>query len=137
MNYREYPPNWRTEIRPRIMKRDNFRCTVCGVQNYVVGERNKDGTLEPLIKADSYADALKFQRLLKRMTDKKPTMIVLQVAHLDQDEWNHNVKDDRLATMCQKHHLAYDRADNQRRKNYGRKYRMNLIPIFSPEQLTT
>jgi hypothetical protein len=135
INYKEYPANWRTEIRPRILERDGHRCTVCGVENYVVGERQKDGTLIPLLKGETYSEALKYQQQLKKLTDKKPTLITLQVAHLDQDEWNHKVKDERLATMCQKHHFAYDREDNNRRKKYGKKYKKDLVPIFSPEQI--
>lgn len=31
-----YPKNWKSEIRPRIMTRDNHQCIVCGVHNYAI-----------------------------------------------------------------------------------------------------
>jgi len=33
-NYKLYPPNWFSEIRPRILARANNRCEFCGVPNY-------------------------------------------------------------------------------------------------------
>ena len=36
INYSKYPPNWKTEIRPRILKRANNRCEFCGIKNYTV-----------------------------------------------------------------------------------------------------
>lgn len=32
IDYSRYPPNWTTEIVPRIRKRDGHRCTVCKVK---------------------------------------------------------------------------------------------------------
>lgn len=136
INYKEYPTDW-ADIRQRILDRDQHRCTNCGVANYVVGERQKDGTLIPLLKGRDCSEAREFRKQMMQITGKKVTLIILTVAHLDHDEWNHDVKDERLAAMCQKCHLDYDRIDNQMRKKYGRKYRQGMMPIFSPEQLTT
>ena len=36
-NYKYYPANWHTEIRPRILKRADNKCEICGVENYAVG----------------------------------------------------------------------------------------------------
>ena len=33
-DYNKYPPNWKTETRPRILKRANNCCEFCGVKNY-------------------------------------------------------------------------------------------------------
>ena len=33
-DYSKYPPNWHSEIRPRILKRANNCCEECGVENY-------------------------------------------------------------------------------------------------------
>ncbi len=30
-NYKKYPPNWMSEIRPRILARDNHTCQNCGL----------------------------------------------------------------------------------------------------------
>lgn len=32
-DYNLYPPNWKTEIRPRILKRAGNRCEFCGAEN--------------------------------------------------------------------------------------------------------
>ena len=34
IDYNTYPPNWKTEIRPRILKKYGNRCAFCGVKNY-------------------------------------------------------------------------------------------------------
>ena len=34
INYSKYPKNWKTEIVPRILKRANNKCEVCGIENY-------------------------------------------------------------------------------------------------------
>ena len=33
-DYKKYPKNWHTEIRPRILKRANNKCEWCGAENY-------------------------------------------------------------------------------------------------------
>lgn len=33
-DYSKYPPNWKTEIRPRILKRAKNKCEFCGAENY-------------------------------------------------------------------------------------------------------
>jgi nitrate reductase cytochrome c-type subunit len=38
INYNKYPPNWKTEIRPRILSRANNKCEFCGVKNYSIRE---------------------------------------------------------------------------------------------------
>jgi hypothetical protein len=39
----------------------------------------------------------------------------LLIAHLDHDETNHEVTDDRLKAMCQLCHLRYDAKEKYRR----------------------
>jgi len=36
-DYKKYPSNWKTEIRPAIMQRAKNRCEFCGVKHYSVG----------------------------------------------------------------------------------------------------
>ncbi|GAF86137.1 unnamed protein product, partial [marine sediment metagenome] len=45
----------------------------------------------------------------------KPVKVVLTIAHLDHDEENHNVTDDRLKAACQLCHLRYDAREKYRR----------------------
>ena len=33
-DYKKYPPTWKTEIRPRILKRADHKCEECAVENY-------------------------------------------------------------------------------------------------------
>ena len=40
--YKKYPSNWKTEIRPRILKRADNKCEICGVENHVFIRRNKE-----------------------------------------------------------------------------------------------
>ncbi len=90
-DYSKYPPNWKSEIRPRILKRANNCCEECGVANYSIVER-------------TYPNGF-----------KKNVKIILTIAHLDHDEENWNVKDDRLKALCQLHHLRYDAKEKYRR----------------------
>jgi hypothetical protein len=41
--------------------------------------------------------------------------VVLTIAHLDHDELNHEVKDERLKALCQHCHLNYDAKEKYRR----------------------
>jgi 5-methylcytosine-specific restriction endonuclease McrA len=36
INYSKYPPNWTTEIVPRIKERDGHCCKFCGIKNYTI-----------------------------------------------------------------------------------------------------
>ena len=47
IDYKKYPPNWKKEIRPRILKRANNKCEFCGIKNYGTGYRNEDGLFFP------------------------------------------------------------------------------------------
>ena len=41
IDYKKYPPNWKTEIRPAVLKRANNSCEFCGVENHSI---RPDGT---------------------------------------------------------------------------------------------
>ena len=40
IDYKKYPSNWKTEIRPAIMERAKNCCEFCGVKHYSVGNWN-------------------------------------------------------------------------------------------------
>lgn len=105
IDYRRYPPDWKDRVQ-RIRIRDNYRCTICGLGEWV--ERKVPWLLSMILP-------------LRK--------VVLTTAHLDHDEENWEVSDDRLATMCPRCHLHYDKHDNQNRKKYGKKYR-KTIPLL-------
>ena len=117
IDYTKYPPKWKTEIVPRILNRANNKCEVCGLENkttvwsakaYV---RHKGRYSFRTIWFSNKADA---ERCYFACAIK-PVHIILTVAHLDHDELNHKVQDDRLKAMCQYCHLNYDAKEKIRR----------------------
>ena len=140
IDYKRYPPNWKTEIVPRIKEREKHKCKKCGVKNYDVGYRHGEKHTFASIqehcpeivekylgkrKIETYKEARILQSLL---TDKKRIVIVLTIAHLDHDEENLNVKDERLAALCQWCHLNYDVEEKKRRRTV-KKYTKTLFPM--------
>lgn len=99
IDYNKYPPNWLSEIRPRILKREKNKCKFCQVQNYAVGYRDSFGRFYSLGVSGN----------------QEQIRIILTVAHLDHDEENWKVEDGRLAALCQKCHLKYDATEKQKR----------------------
>ena len=121
IDYSKYPPNWKKEIVPRIIERAGNCCEECGVENkkelWSIGLWVKEGTRYKLRKiwVESGCDMYR----LRKLSGQKPKLItvVLTIAHLDHDEENHDVKDDRLKAMCQWCHLNYDAKEKIRRIN--------------------
>ena len=109
INYSKYPDNWKTEIRPRILKRANDKCECCGYYNGMEVISFKFQGKTSWIPYDDFKD---------KMNDIvfKIVKVILTIAHLDHDETNHQVKDDRLMAMCQLCHLRYDSEEKKRRK---------------------
>ncbi len=87
VDYKKYPPDWE-EIRERILARENDCCKFCEIENSSLN----------ISKAGSVYK------------------IVLTIAHLDHDETNWDVKDERLAALCQPCHLRYDAPEKARRR---------------------
>lgn len=100
-NRKEYPENWEDEIRPDILKRDKFRCTVCQVEHRKTYVFQKDGTKFKIPKEEI--------KEWKEYGDKAYT-VYLQIAHLDQNRSNNNYEN--LRAMCPKCHLNHDRDHN-------------------------
>ena len=117
IDYKRYPPNWKTEIVPRILKRANNKCELCGLKNYstvyaVKYYMRHDGKYSYRIiwyrdKQDAIRECLGGKINARR--------VVLTVAHLDHDEINHEVSDDRLKALCQVCHIRYDAKEKYKR----------------------
>lgn len=108
IDYSKYPKDWK-EIRERILKRADNKCECCGLENHiVVSSTKKEG------KTIWYEQTL---TQWMRSDCPKRVKVVLTIAHLDHDETNHNVTDDRLKAMCQLCHLRYDSEEKKRRKS--------------------
>jgi hypothetical protein len=109
IDYKKYPANWKSEIRPRILKRAKNCCEECGLVNgalvHSFKENNKTVWRYLQTPAEWY-----------EKNNPKAVMVVLTIAHLDHDETNLEVKDERLKAMCQLCHLNYDKEEKKRRK---------------------
>ncbi len=89
-DYKKYPPNWKSEIVPRILERAG---EVRDEQGYVVAEACCEWCGAENHKPHPVTGS----------------RVILTVAHLDHDPENWDVKDDRLKALCQRCHLRYDK----------------------------
>ena len=96
IDYKKYPINWRM-IRHRILKRAGDRCECTGE----CGLHSTTGRCVEINKTKAnFANG----------------KVVLTIAHLDHDESNINIKDERLKAMCQRCHLRYDVPEKKKRR---------------------
>jgi len=120
IDYKRYPPNWK-ETRLRILDRANNKCEFCGLKNYATVFsflyyiRHKGTYKYRSIWFRSKQDAIR-ERLNGKVL---PVRVVLTIMHLDHDESNWNVKDNRLKAACQICHLRYDAPEKSRRSIEG------------------
>lgn len=118
IDYTEYPANWKTEIRPRILARAGERrdadgaitteatCEWCGVENHVNVAMWRDGRA---IDREVLGHDVRWHPADPKYDGARLVTVVLTIAHLDHDKTNHDIKDERLAALCQRCHLNYDR----------------------------
>lgn len=128
IDYRDYPENWKSELRPAVLTRANNACENCGVKNYDVVRWNEaESRYEShlSVRPKNYKTAKRIWSSLKTWHDWK--VIVLTIAHLDHDVKNNEM--DNLKALCQRCHLNYDRADNARRRRYGKHYHKNQLKV--------
>jgi len=117
IDYNKYPKNWKTEIVPRILKRANNKCEICGLENH-----QKVYSYEMCVKTISKnhqktvyknkkfwcSNESDWERIKNFSNKHKVVEVILTIAHLDHDSENENVSDNRLMAMCQYCHLNYD-----------------------------
>jgi hypothetical protein len=97
IDYKEYPENWKDEIRPQILKRDGYKCKMCGVRQRAVGYRDSKG---------KFVECDEFLERWAKTNGKKVIKIHLQVMHLDHDVSNNEGYN--LLSGCQQCHNRYD-----------------------------
>lgn len=108
-----YPTNWKTEIRPAILKRANNCCEFCGVMSY------------------SFRCKLDHDKILPPNSNvnlKEYSKIVLTIAHLDHDPTNNNFGN--LKALCQKCHLNYDKDLHKYNSALTRRAKLPIKDIF-------
>lgn len=134
-NYKLYPKNWKTEIRPAILERAGLKCEACGVDNYAVGYRTLEGIfIDWMVIHDQLEDFGNdlFDNVLSHCFDKdgnptKPLKIVLTIAHLDHDINNNQFSN--LKALCQKCHLNHDAEHHRKNAQRTLKLRKKQIEI--------
>jgi hypothetical protein len=107
INYKEYPSNWKTEIRPTILERAGHKCEFCGVKNYSYIYRFGKRKEEWIYSSDCDSPY-----------EKKIIKVSLAIAHLDTNDKSDNI--DRLVALCQKCHINYDKGQQAKNRKYGR-----------------
>lgn len=115
MDYKKYHPDWRDIIRPSILRRDSYKCVVCGVRHKSRVYKTTSGLY---VMLDEITENWAIQN------KKKVFTLHLQVAHLDHNKENNDPVN--LRTLCPVHHAKYD-ADH---KNFSRiAYRSKIQPL--------
>lgn len=139
VDYKKYPANWKSEIRPAIMERAGHKCEICGVKNHDAVFRGLwngkeayqdiDGNAfwypsgEPIKGPDCYA----MLDPLRGDENQLAIKIVLTIAHLNHDPSDNRL--DNLKAMCQKCHLAYDKDLHAHNSRVTRAKKKGLIEI--------
>lgn len=131
IDYKHYPANWKSELRPAVLTRAQNCCETCGVPNYAVVRWNiEEGYYDEYNESPkTYAEAREIWVDLMAgdyYSDWK--VIVLTIAHLDHDVTNNALEN--LKALCQRCHLNYDREDNHRRRRYGKHFERDQLKIF-------
>lgn len=115
IDYKQYPANWKTEIRPYVLARARHRCEQCGVKNKTKGLRDKNGRFYScqyiMAKLENEGIDL-FDGVLANCYHRNgnptlPITIVLTVAHMDHNHLNNEYTN--LRALCQRCHLRHDR----------------------------
>lgn len=103
--------------RQRILDRAEDTCERCGVDNYaeLISVKIKVNGKFISFWVSGESDARRLA-MVSMQSVTKSIKVVLTIAHLDHDEENHDVKDDRLKAMCQFCHLNYDLPEKMRRQ---------------------
>lgn len=145
IDYNKYPKDWLKTIRPRIMKRANNCCEFCGLKHgqtvYSIKLRLQDDDgryKERTLWMTNKMDALRARDGFTQEIRYDPTFevrVVLTIAHLDHDEENHEVPDERLKALCQMCHLRYDSKEKYRRIQEKYRIKSQQMKIRFEEQI--
>jgi hypothetical protein len=138
-DYSKYPANWKSEIRPAILKREGHCCKFCGVPNKAwvcrgtwgdtVVWQNDDGQIFDAANG-KYLGSAYVGDVWTSDNPKKQvlTKVVLTIMHLDHDITNNDYNN--LAAGCQRCHLNYDKAHHKKTAQETRNKKKKLQKLF-------
>jgi len=98
IDYSKYPDNWKTKIRPDILKRADNKCE--GSPGY------------PDCRADNY-----------KPHPDTGSKVILTIAHMDHEKRSNDYSN--LKALCQRCHLHHDRHQHTMNRKYGRNWKEN------------
>lgn len=138
IDYKDYPDNWSTTIRPRILARATgadgvTRCERCGVPNgvWVWYHPHPDCAHVWTINRTKAATWYGPQRMYRGKYPEGHT-VVLTIAHV-RDPNPHSTRPDNLQALCQTCHLRLDaqlHAMNRRRKKNAEQEAAGQLRLF-------
>lgn len=120
-DYRKYPRDWFTVIRPNIMQRSNNYCERCGVKNYTLVQVFRSGIRKVVDEFFTHKDATSVSKRLTLSADLKIykySVVVLTVAHLDHNIENNDYSN--LKALCQKCHNRHDIKDRVKNRKQSK-----------------
>jgi len=97
MDYKEYHPDWKDLIRPAVLKRDKYECSICKI---------KHKSRVYLSSQQAYIVCDEFIEEWAKTTGRKVFSVFLAVAHIDHDKTNNNWSN--LVSLCPRHHSLHD-----------------------------
>ena len=103
-----YGREWRTVIRPRILKRARDRCELCRAPNWRIVARFGGAWLDP--ETGRWRSSFGHRYSLPARIERE-ICIVLTVAHLNHDPADN--RDENLMALCQWCHLHHDRSHHK------------------------
>lgn len=135
IDYKKYPDNWKTVIRPDILKRAGNKCEFCGVPNGVIicrgnwdgipAWQNDDGQIFNAENGEYMGESY-----VGDVWNKKQilTKVVLTIAHLDHDVSNNHY--DNLKALCQRCHLKHDKPQHMKSAKETIEKKKGLLTLF-------
>ena len=139
IDYKNYPANWKTEIRPAILKRAGNCCETCKAPNGDAIFRGWYNGIEcyQLFEGEVYnANTGGFIynigsegiEPLKGDPNQQAIKVVLTIAHLDHDTTNNEYGN--LKALCQRCHLRLDAELHKRNAAATRRAKLKIVELF-------
>ena len=134
IDYKQYPKDWKTRIRPAILKRANDCCEFCAVKNrdfILRGTVNGKECYQDMngkiynAKDSEYIGSAYWGDI---NDTTRPITVVLTIAHLDHDINNNDYSN--LKALCQKCHLNYDKEHHSKNSRQTRNAKKGLTELF-------